>query len=142
MEKRANKDVRWQQRFENFQKAFAELGEAVSLAKERDLSRLETQGVIQGFEYTHELAWNVLKDYLEFFGHPRLMGSRDSTREAFARGLIDDGEIWMEMIESRNLTSHAYDHNTAKIIYDNIIDEYYPALSGFNATFLKLSNDK
>ena len=82
-------DIRWKQRFDNFGKAFLELREAVDLAAARPLSKLEKQGAIQGFEYTHELAWNVLKDYLEYQGIVGLIGSRDTTRAAFQRGLIE-----------------------------------------------------
>lgn len=118
-------DVRWQQRFNNFNKAFHELEESIDLAGQRPLSKLEKQGVIQGFEYTHELAWNLLKDYLEYQGHVGLIGSRDTTREAFKRGLIDNGEIWMEMITSRNLTSHAYDQNIADKVYVAVFSRFF-----------------
>jgi nucleotidyltransferase substrate binding protein (TIGR01987 family) len=118
-------DIRWKQRFDNYGKAFHELKENLALANDRPLSKLEKQGVIQGFEYTHELAWNLLKDYLEFQGHVGLIGSRDTTREAFKRGLMGDGEVWMEMIKSRNLTSHAYDRDTAEQIYTAIVTRYF-----------------
>ena len=119
-------DIRWKQRFDNYSKAFDELKESLELANNRPLTKLEKQGVIQGFEYTHELAWNLLKDYLEFQGHVGLIGSRDTTREAFKRGLISDGDIWMEMIKSRNLTSHAYDRDTAEQIYTAILSRFSP----------------
>lgn len=118
-------DIRWQQRFDNYCKAFLELKEAVDLARQRPLSKLEKQGAIQGFEYTHELAWNVLKDYLEYQGIIGLIGSRDTARTAFQRGLIADGEIWMEMIKSRNLTSHAYDRATADNIFSAIVERFF-----------------
>ncbi len=118
-------DIRWKQRFDNFGKAFLELKEAVDLAAARPLSKLEKQGAIQGFEYTHELAWNVLKDYLEYQGIIGLIGSRDTTRAAFQRGLIEDGETWMEMIKSRNLTSHAYDRATADNIFAAILGRFF-----------------
>src|SRR5256885_16748890 len=94
-------DIRWIQRFNHFNKALSQLSEAAALAKERPLSKLEQQGLIQAFEFTHELAWNTLKDFLESRGTTDLYGSRDATREAFAKGLIDDGEAWMAMIQSR-----------------------------------------
>ena len=106
-------DIRWIQRFKNFIKAFSQLKEAVQLAQQRPLSKLEEQGLIQAFEYTHELAWNTLKDFLESRGIRNLYGSKDATREAFKTGLIENGEIWMDMINSRNLTSHTYDEATA-----------------------------
>lgn len=130
-----NEDTRWKQRFNNFIKAYRELSEAVELSKSRDLSKLENQGVIQGFEYTHELAWNVLKDYLEEMGISGLVGSKDSTREAFKRGLIENGNEWMEMIKSRNLTSHTYDENLADTIIDNIFNKFYPQFSAMVKKF-------
>ncbi|MCF8152501.1 MAG: nucleotidyltransferase substrate binding protein [Sulfuritalea sp.] len=117
-------DIRWKQRFDNYCKAFLEFKEGIDLAHERPLTKLEKQGVIQGFEYTHELAWNVLKDYLEYQGIVGLIGSRDTTREAFKRGLIGDGEIWMDMIKSRNLTSHAYDQAMVEKILAAILSCY------------------
>jgi nucleotidyltransferase substrate binding protein (TIGR01987 family) len=118
-------DIRWKQRFDNYSKAFQELKEGLELAQTRPLSKLEKQGVIQGFEYTHELAWNFLKDYLQLQGHVGLIGSRDTTREAFKRGLIGNGDTWMEMIKSRNLSSHAYDKVTAEEIYSAISVRFF-----------------
>jgi nucleotidyltransferase substrate binding protein (TIGR01987 family) len=106
-------DVRWQQRFANFQKALGELRESVTLAKSRSLSKLETQGIIQAFEFTHELAWNVMRDFFKFQGDSSIAGSRDATRAAFKAGLVLDGETWMDMIESRNLTSHTYNESVS-----------------------------
>ena len=103
-----NKDIHWVQRFSNYQKALNQLKEAVDLMETRDLSNLEKQGMIQVFEYTHELAWKTLNDFLKSRGNTEIYGSKDATREAFQLGLIEDGELWMKMIQSRNLTSHVY----------------------------------
>lgn len=130
-------DIHWKQRFDNFGKAFLELREAVDLAAARPLSKLEKQGAIQGFGYTHELAWNVLKDYLEYQGIVGLIGSRDTTRAAFQRGLIDDGEAWMEMIKSRNLTSHAYDRATADGIYTAILERFFDQFQKLHREFTR-----
>ena len=92
----SRQDIRWIQRAKHFDKAFSLLEEAVELARQRQLSKLEAQGLIQGFEYTHELAWNTLKDFLETRGVQALYGSRDTTRVAFRTGLIENGETWME----------------------------------------------
>ena len=118
-------DVRWQQRFSNFRRALAQLAEAVDLSKVRELSRLERQGVIQSFEFTHELAWNVLKDYLQDQGNPDIKGSKDATRAAFKVQLITDGEAWMAMIQSRNISSHTYDERTADLLVNAIVGSYY-----------------
>ena len=124
-------DIRWIQRFNNFQKAYTQLKEAVELAGERPLSNLERQGLIQAFEYTHELAWNTLKDFLENRGTGGLYGSKDATREAFKRELIEDGQTWMDMIQSRNLSTHTYEEATAARIADSIIRSYFPAFGAF-----------
>ena len=119
-------DVRWKQRFFNFNKALAQLEGAVSLSQQRELSQLEKQGVIQVFEFTHELAWNVLKDYLEDQGEQNIRGSKDATRAAFKVALISDGEMWMSMIQSRNISSHTYDEDTAESLFIAIVNDYYP----------------
>ena len=82
-----NTDVRWRQRFENFRKALTQLSSAAALTKQRDLTKLEQQGLIQAFEFSHELAWNTVKDFLESRGASNIFGSKDATREAFAAGL-------------------------------------------------------
>jgi nucleotidyltransferase substrate binding protein (TIGR01987 family) len=120
-------DIRWKQRFQNYTKALVRLGKAVELAGERDLSDLEEQGLIQAFEFTHELAWNTLKDFLIHQGvDPSIVGSRDATRLAFENQLIQNGEAWMEMIKSRNQTSHTYNEDTAREIATLIRESYYP----------------
>lgn len=130
-------DVRWKQRFDNYQRALNQLISAVELKAQRTLSDLENQGLIQGFEFTHELAWNVLKDYLEMEGIQGLVGSRSTAREAFKRGLVSDGEVWMDMIEKRNLSSHTYNESVAKTLVDSISDRYYPAFIELRDRFAK-----
>jgi nucleotidyltransferase substrate binding protein (TIGR01987 family) len=119
-------DVRWMQRFENYGRALAQLTRAVALAGERPLTELENQGLIQAFEFVHELAWNVLKDYLEFEGIEGLVGSRSTVREAFRRGLIAEGEVWMDMIAKRNLSSHTYNVGVATELARAILEQYHP----------------
>lgn len=121
----SNQDIRWVQRFNHFVNALSQLRDAVTLAQERPLSKLEEQGLIQAFEFTHELAWNTLRDFLQERGVQNLYGSRDATREAFKTGLISNGEIWMNMIQSRNLTSHTYDEEIAAQIASAIRAAYY-----------------
>lgn len=133
-------DTRWKQRFDNYRNALQTLSQAVELSGQRDLSELEQQGVIQGFEFTHELAWNVLKDYLEEQGIVGIIGSRNATREAFKNGLLDDGEVWMEMIKARNLTSHTYDPHIAKDVADDILTRFYPAFVAMAQRFGRLAD--
>lgn len=118
-------ETRWKQRLANFNKAFGQLSDAVALMAARALSPLERQGVIQAFEYTYELGWNVLRDYLRWQGNAELSGSRDTLREAFSAKLIDDGEIWMDMLQDRNRTSHTYNEATAAEILNNIQAHYH-----------------
>jgi len=124
-------DIRWQQRLQSYQKALSRLQFAVDLSRERPLSDLEQQGLIQAFEFTHELAWNVMKDYLRSLGQETVIASRDSTRAAFAAGLIHSGEAWMDMIASRNLSSHTYNDVTAQLIVGKAANTYLRLLVDF-----------
>lgn len=137
----SRRDMRWIQRAKHFDKAFSLLEEAVELARQRPLSKLEAQGLIQGFEYTHELAWNTLKDFLEDRGVQALYGSRDTTRAAFRTGLIENGETWMEMIQSRNLTSHTYNEATADQVVGAILDSYFTAFQALRTTLAGLKQE-
>lgn len=130
-------DIRWKQRFDNFERALHQLTLAIELKAQRPLSNLEQQGLIQGFEFTHELAWNVLKDYLEMEGIQGLVGSRSTAREAFKRGLVRDGEAWMDMIEKRNLSSHTYNQSVANTLATAISESYYPAFCELQQRFAK-----
>lgn len=128
-----NPDIRWKQRFANYKKALRQLRSAVLLSQERELSELEQQGLIQGFEFVHELAWNVIKDFFEYQGNSSIMGSRDATREAFKRNLIVDGEGWMDMLVSRNKSSHTYNEATADEIAGKIVQHYFKLFEVFEA---------
>ena len=111
----------------------------MELAQSRDLSRLEQQGLIQSFEFTHELAWNVMKDYLEYQGIAGLVGSRDASRSAFKNGLVESGDDWMKMIEARNQTSHSYNLAVAQAVVNDILTRFYPAFSSMAKKFAALS---
>jgi nucleotidyltransferase substrate binding protein (TIGR01987 family) len=100
--------------------------------------RWKSRGLIQAFEFTHELAWNVLKDYLESQGIQGVVGSKGATREAFKNSLIADGEVWMDMIKSRNQTSHTYNEETANEITEAILTRYCAQFSQFSTRFSRL----
>lgn len=134
-----NRDIRWNQRYDNYSKALVQLQNAVELANERKLTELEEQGLIQAFEYTHELAWKTLKDFLENRANKEIYGSKDATREAFNYGLLENGEIWMDMILSRNKSSHTYNEETASEIVEAILTAYF---TEFNKLHQKLSELK
>jgi nucleotidyltransferase substrate binding protein (TIGR01987 family) len=126
----ASPDIRWLQRLDNYRRALAALRRAVAIAQGRALSELEEQGLIQAFEFTHELSWQLLKDVLVDQGVTGISGSRDAVREAVRRELLPLGDElgWMAMIRSRNLTSHTYNPAIASAIALLIVTEYAPAL--------------
>lgn len=126
-----NQDIRWKQRFEHYINAFRQLKNAKQLSSERQFTELELQGVIQAFEVTQELSWKVMKDFLEAQGKIDLFGSKNAVKEAFNVGLITNGEVWFDMIKSRNLTSHIYDENEILAIMDTIINVYFAAFIDF-----------
>ena len=121
-------DVRWIQRLDRFQCASAFLQRGIGLCQTRALSELEQLGLIQAFEFTHELSWLLLRDFLVDQGVAGISGSRDAVREAVARQLLPQGEesVWMAMIRSRNLTSHTYNPAVAREIAELIVDRYGP----------------
>jgi nucleotidyltransferase substrate binding protein (TIGR01987 family) len=136
-------EIRWIQRFDNFKRAFTRLSEASELAEQRDLSELERQGLIQAFECTHELAWNTLKDFLTARGSSeKLYGLRDATRAAFAAELIEDGAAWMDMIKSRNESSHTYNDDVATKIMEAVQTLYMSAFGAFQIRFLELEKEE
>lgn len=134
-------DIRWVQRLDSFSNALAQLDEAVSLAVSRPLSKLERQGLIQGFEFTHELSWKLLKDFLEERGNTGIYGSKDAIREAVRAGFLDQGEVWMDMIASRNLSSHTYNETIARDIEGKIIQSYATAFNSLASRFGKLLHE-
>lgn len=134
-------DIRWKQRFSNYQRAERQLADAVKLSRERPLTQLEQQGLIKAFEFTQELAWNVMKDYFEYQGNTSITGSRDALREAFSKGLIEDGEGWMDTIRSRNRSAHTYDEGTARQLVQTIAERYSHLFEAFATRMRELGAD-
>lgn len=134
-----NKDIRWEQRFANYKKALSQLKKFIDKG---ELSELEEQGLVKAFEYTYELAWTSLKDFLEFRGQTEIYGSRDAIRKAFQLNLIEDGESWMDMLKSRNITSHTYNKETAEEICQAVKDVYYSLFQQLETRLGKLQSDK
>ncbi|MCY7331189.1 MAG: nucleotidyltransferase substrate binding protein [Pseudanabaena sp. CAN_BIN31] len=132
-------DIRWKQRFSNYRKALAQLTKFIDKG---DLNELEEQGLIQAFEYTHELAWNLLRDYLRDQGAQNINGSKDAVRSAFQVGLIEDGETWMDMIKDRNRTSHTYNQVTAEAIATNIKTRFFALFVELREKMQVLSDDE
>jgi len=133
-----NKDIRWKQRFANYQKALSQLQKFINKG---ELSELEEQGLVKAFEYTYELAWTTLKDFLEYRGQTDIYGSRDAIRKAFQLSLIDDGESWMDMLKSRNKTSHTYNKETAEEICQAVKDEYFSLFQQLETRLERLQSD-
>jgi nucleotidyltransferase substrate binding protein (TIGR01987 family) len=124
-----NKDNRWEQRFLNYKKALWQLQKFIDKG---ELSELENQGLVKAFESIYELAWNTLKDFLEYQGQSDIYGSRDVIRQAFKFDLIGDGESWMDMLKSRNKTSHTYNEETAQEICRAVKNVYYSLFQQLN----------
>lgn len=122
---------RWEQRLESYHKALSRLAEIVNASKLRALNDFERDGLVQRFEFTHELSWKLMKAYAEYQGYDGIGGSRDATRKAFEMNLIPDGQIWMDMIKSRNDISHNYDDEIATDVVDNILNVFYLELVPF-----------
>ena len=132
-------EIRWQYRFQNFSRAYALLRDALD-TKIENLNQLEREGVIQRFEFTFELSWQLLKDRLEYDGvliSP--VTPRNVIREAAAAGLIDDGETWMDMLTDRNSTSHRFDCELLESVLSNIQNNYLPILE---TLYRRLTSEK
>jgi nucleotidyltransferase substrate binding protein (TIGR01987 family) len=117
-------EKRWIQRFDSFQKAFAVLERICDIQNERELTEAEKMGMIQSFDFSFELAWNLMKDYLNWKGIMEIVGSKDAIRQAYKNGIIVNGEIWMDMIERRNDTSHTYDEKIAEKVVNSVLNLY------------------
>ena len=150
-------DIRWKQRLSTYQTALDKLRQSVAFIHENladvesaiseqnvenTLNEMMKEGLIQRFEYTHELAWNLMKDYAIFQGNTDVQGSRDASREAFRLGLVEDGHTWMDMIKARNLTSHTYNEETANTIYTDILTIFFPALDAFEKRMMEIATHK
>lgn len=138
-----NQDIRWKQRLDNYCKALARLEEASKMLKENNdvyLYDLAREGLIQRFEFTHELSWNLIKDYLTYQG-VSVGGSRDAFREGLRVGLIND-KMWMESIKARNLTSHTYDEDITDEIYQDILEIYLPLMIELREKMLNILSDE
>lgn len=131
-----NKDIRWKQRFQNYEKALKQLDKFFAKG---ELNELELQGLIQSFEYTFELAWKLMKDFLTSKGIKDIYGSKDSIRYAFNNELIQDGEIWFNMIDDRNDTVHAYNEEEIQKITINIKQLYYICFKEFYQKMKEIS---
>lgn len=118
------KEIRWKQRFENFDKSYKLLKK---YSDKPITTELERAGIIQFFEMTFELAWKVLKDYLESEGYT-VKSPRETVKQAFQIGVIDNGHVWIDALSNRNLTTHTYDEELANKMTNEILSAYIPEL--------------
>ena len=131
-----NKDIRWHQRFINFNRAFEQFERFL---KQEKLNDMEKQGLIKAFEYTYEISWKTLQDLLKEKGYTDILGLKPVIKQSFQDGYISDGKNWMRMHVSRNLTSHTYDEETAEEIIKDIKYLYF---SLFKKLKTKLDKEK
>lgn len=128
-----NKDVRWRQRFGQFEKSYQLLLNALAI---EDPSEVERAGIIQFFEMTFELGWKLLKDFQEAEGYS-ITSPRAAIKQAFQNALIEQGHDWLQALEDRNLTTHTYNENTARQVESDIRNRYAPFLQSLQRTFLQ-----
>ena len=136
-------DIRWLQRLENYSKALRKLEEAVEIVNQNfDSPNIDLlkEGLIQRFEFTHELAWKVMKDYLEYQGYSDIKGSRDAFRKSLAIGIIES-PLWIDSIQTRNITSHTYDEEISNTVIEKIISVYFPLMTQFESTMISLKDE-
>ena len=120
-------EIRWIQRFENFQKALNNFQEITNCIKQNGINKIYTMALIQAFEIVFELSWKTIKDYLEYNGI-KTDTPRETIKEAFSKNIIEDGQTWIEMMEARNKTSHTYKEDFAQILVSEILNSYSPLL--------------
>lgn len=120
-------DIRWQQRFNNLENAHKNLIEMLDLLNKEPSNKAYKLAVIQSYEMDMELAWKTLKDYLNYLGY-KLQAPREVIKQAFAIEIIEEGEVWIQMLEDRNLTSHIYDEAKAQEVIDSIVQNYFDKL--------------
>ena len=134
-------DIRWKQRFQNFDRAFVLLRNALENGPAA-LNSLEKEGTVQRFEYCFELAWKTVKDYLEENGVVfATITPRQVLKDAFAAKLLPDGQVWIDMLDHRNLLSHTYSLANFEKAVDAIAVRYLPAMDALHAFFLQKAHD-
>ncbi|MDP3877170.1 MAG: HI0074 family nucleotidyltransferase substrate-binding subunit [Methylobacter sp.] len=121
-------DIRWKQRFENLQAAYQLLQEAIAAHKDMPENHLIEMALIKSFEMTFELSWKTLKDYLAFNGID-VKFPREIIKQAFATDIIVDGQLWIDMLEERNLMAHVYNHASALKATESICAHYQLGLA-------------
>lgn len=134
-----NRDIRWQQRFQNFTKSMNYLEQALQI-ENPDI--VQKAGIIQFFEMSFELAWNLVKDYLEEQGFADVKSPRGALKKAFEMNILENGHDWMNLLQDRNLTAHTYDEQKATDMEQLIHHKYFPLLKELHNSFKQKSDEK
>lgn len=124
-----NNDIRWKQRFNNFDNAYATFCRVVKAYEADKTSEITKMALVQSYEFTFELAWKTLKDYLENEGYDEVKNAKQTIRQAFQAEILHNPEEWMDAIQKRNLTSHVYNKDILQEAVDFIYDRFYPIVS-------------
>ena len=125
-------DIRWKQRFNNYSKVISLLENALAV---ENTDMLQKAGIVQFFEMSFELAWNLTKDYLEEQGFTDVKTPRSALKKAFEVGIIENGHVWMELLQDRNLSAHTYDEKKANDLDSLIRNKYFTVLKSLYNTF-------
>jgi nucleotidyltransferase substrate binding protein (TIGR01987 family) len=128
--------MNWKNKFHSFSNAFSRFEDAVLEYGDKEEDYFK-ESIIKRFEFTHELAWKMIKDFLDEAGEKELFGSKNVTRKAVALELIEDVDTWLEMIETRNISVHAYRNLLLEEEFYDIRDRYYPLLKKLYVDFSK-----
>ena len=148
-------DIRWEKSFNSYVRALERLSDAVrhceearhrversnDLEEEKRFNTLKA-GLIKFFECVLELSWKTMKDYMKFLGAKKTGKSKNIFDKAFKKNLIDDKEVWIDMVDSRNETAHDYEEKKVDVIYEKIINDYYPAFMEMKKTFDEIYNKR
>ena len=135
-----DRDIRWKQRFQNYEKAFKRLSRAIEVVKSAPDDDLLQSGLVQTYEYTFELAWKTLKDYLTLEGF-EVRSPRETIRQGFQSGYIMNGEDWLQALADRNLTTHIYDDEIIIRVLNGIFERYFFLLQDFYVSFKEKANE-
>ena len=140
MEEISSQDIRWKQRFQNYEKAFKRLSRAIEVVKSAPDDDLLQSGLVQTYEYTFELAWKTLKDYLTLEGF-EVRSPRETIRQGFQSGYITNGEDWLQALADRNLTIHIYDDVIIIRVLNDIFERYFFLLQDFYVSFKEKADE-
>ena len=125
----SGKDIRWLQRFDNLKKAYARFRKALDAHLADPRNDLIQMALVQAFEFTFELSWKTVKDYLAYNGIKKLTLPRDIIKEGFAHRIIEDGQQWIDMMMDRNLMAHTYSEENAQQAVAHIVERYQHGLA-------------